>query len=247
MTLFSTQENLACHIPTNINEQVDGTLDNLPGCNPATYGPDRTQPASCSDPPTPRPRSINHIDVTQTKQWEYTGCGTDSVSDRAFPRAMTTRNDMTVESCIDFCSSAGFAYAGLEYGSECFCADELNPTYAPRDGILGACTMKCAGNADQICGAANAMSVYHRCADKQCRNNEIGGEASVQRLSMASLAARSPETLISTITSTSSSFLISTLVSTSTTTSASSAVVSTQSPSSTGSTKKRTRRHARDI
>ncbi|KAH8626326.1 wsc-like protein [Alternaria alternata] len=92
-----------------------------------------------------------------------------------------TYNDyMTVEICVDYCNNRGFAYAAPENGNECFCKNNLNPKYAPKDGIMGSCSKPCVGNANEICGNANAMSIYHKCSATSCKNNDIGGVAPAQ-------------------------------------------------------------------
>lgn len=48
----------------------------------------------------------------------------------------------------------------MEYGTECFCGNEII-----NGGKLAAadteCSMNCAGNAQQKCGAGNRMSIYY--------------------------------------------------------------------------------------
>jgi hypothetical protein len=104
--------------------------------------------------------------VTQIQGWEYLGCGTDNVNDRAMSGAWEYNDDMSIESCIDWCSNKGFS---------------LNTKYAPKAGIMGSCTKPCVGNYKQICGGANAMSIYRKCAaGEACKNNNIGGTAATQ-------------------------------------------------------------------
>ncbi|KAJ4362740.1 hypothetical protein N0V95_001342 [Ascochyta clinopodiicola] len=178
VTQFTPDECAACRLPEEVNEINDGHLDKLPGCNPVTYGPDRAAPTQCNDGVSLGVRKANYIDVTQTKSWAYIGCGKDNIGDRAMTGPSFSRPNTTVETCIDFCTASGFSYAGLEYKSECFCANELNAKYAPQDGIMGACVSKCSGNADQTCGGWAAMSVYSACsAEGSCRNNEEFGKA----------------------------------------------------------------------
>ncbi|KAF1941766.1 WSC-domain-containing protein [Clathrospora elynae] len=187
VTMYTPQECNNCKLPTTVNETVDGLLNALPGCNPVTYGPARSPPATCpgSTPPALGFGSTNYVDVTQTKGWEYLGCGSDAVGDRAWDGAWTYTANMTVENCIDYCTAGGFSYAAPEYGNECFCSHEMNARYAPQEGIMGACTMKCVGNSNEICGAADAMSIYHKCEGGSCTNNEIGGKAPVQSVPTA--------------------------------------------------------------
>ncbi|KAJ6631557.1 WSC domain-containing protein [Mycena sp. CBHHK59/15] len=53
---------------------------------------------------------------------------------------------MTVESCLAFCSSGGFGFAGVEYGSECC--------------YLESCDMACSGDSAELCGAGNFIDIY---------------------------------------------------------------------------------------
>ncbi len=63
---------------------------------------------------------------------------------------------MTTESCNSFCRAAGSKYAGTEYAGQCFCGDSI-PSY----GMVGAtCNMPCSGNAQEICGGSNALSLW---------------------------------------------------------------------------------------
>jgi hypothetical protein len=112
-----------------------------------------------------------------------------------------TYNDyMSVEICVDYCSNLGFTYAAPENGNECFCNNSLNPKYAPKDGILGSCTKPCVGNANQICGNANEMSIYHKCSDT-CKNNDIGGTAPVQSAAVVPRSI-SPSTMATVVVQT---------------------------------------------
>ena len=68
---------------------------------------------------------------------------------------------MTIESCQSFCSTTGnndFNLVGLEYGQECYCGSGLQ-NYAAV-GKQG-CSEPCAGNASEICGNANLLSLYN--------------------------------------------------------------------------------------
>lgn len=197
VTTFSMEESQKCKLPSLVAESVSGVLDKLPGCNPVTYGPERAVP--CADTAVLRTGPFSYVDLRQSKGWEYIGCGTDTVADRAFTGASTSSDSMTVESCIDFCSARGFAYAGLEYARECFCAAQLNPKYAPSDGVVWSCTKPCAGNNLEMCGNGGAMSIYHRCSAGSCKNNDVGEKKMARRDTIAtamSIVPRSAATFI---------------------------------------------------
>ena len=195
VTMYTTKESNACKIPTSLNEQVSKNLTALPGCNTLTYGPARATTATNCTSYTPKLSAVglsDHIDLTQTKRWEYVGCGTDTVTDRAMTGAWTYNDTMTVESCVDYCTAGNFSYAAPENGNECFCNNELDAKHAPKPGIMGSCAMPCVGNKEQMCGNAGSMSIYHKCDGDECRNNDVGGVAVVVSRSSTS---SSPSTM----------------------------------------------------
>ena len=69
---------------------------------------------------------------------------------------------MTVPLCLDHCArnaaSTSFAYAGLEYSRECWCADNLNPLSIRVPDAE--CDTPCDGDATTACGGALRLSVY---------------------------------------------------------------------------------------
>ncbi|KAH8722679.1 hypothetical protein GQ44DRAFT_657897, partial [Phaeosphaeriaceae sp. PMI808] len=170
LSQYTARESQQCQIPTIVKEAVDGSLAKLPGCNTPTFGPDRAVPTTCGDNATLGSAPGNFIDLTASG-WSYVGCGTDDIGDRAFLNGSQGTDTMTVQTCIAFCNSAGMPYVGLEYGRECWCTGKLNPKYAPKEGIIGSCNYKCAGDHSQICGGVGAMSIYHKCdASSGCKN-----------------------------------------------------------------------------
>jgi len=66
---------------------------------------------------------------------------------------------MTIESCSQACLQAGFAIAGMEYTSQCFCGNTVIDAGALAEQD-SECAMPCGGNSDQICGGPNRMSLY---------------------------------------------------------------------------------------
>ncbi|KAJ6262673.1 hypothetical protein Dda_3485 [Drechslerella dactyloides] len=67
------------------------------------------------------------------------------------------KNAMTPELCLSTCGKQGYAYAGLEYGQECYCAPKLAPGAVSSEK----CTMKCKGDSNQLCGGSSAVQVYY--------------------------------------------------------------------------------------
>jgi hypothetical protein len=90
--------------------------------------------------------------------WIYDGCWVDSPS-RALEYQQPDNQNLTVESCVAICITLNYHVAGLEYGAQCFCDDVIESggtlAISPAD-----CNMPCSGNATEICGASNRLSVY---------------------------------------------------------------------------------------
>ncbi|KAK6439478.1 hypothetical protein LTR95_004311 [Oleoguttula sp. CCFEE 5521] len=96
----------------------------------------------------------------------YVGCYTD-LDPRTLNSNNTQSDDMSVEVCAAFCAGGpGYRYYGVEYGSQCYCgnafasvAQLLNTTSSPTND--SACSIRCAGSNPELCGGANALSIYN--------------------------------------------------------------------------------------
>ena len=63
--------------------------------------------------------------------------------------------NMTTAACINECQQRGFAYAGTQYSSWCFCGNSYG-----RSGPSNSCNMPCSGSPAEFCGGVWANSVY---------------------------------------------------------------------------------------
>jgi WSC domain len=81
------------------------------------------------------------------------GCYSDS-SNRALPNWLIN-SGATVEDCVALAKEAGFTYAGLEYGGQCFAGNVLGYGSDP-----AGCNMPCSSEPSEICGGTWANSVY---------------------------------------------------------------------------------------
>jgi hypothetical protein len=105
---------------------------------------------------TPKLASAPSV-VQSVGNWTTIGCWTDSVADRALPGAIPPLGPAnTIEACAAAC--AGYNLFGVEYGEECYCANSLASSSQRAD--LEDCSMSCAGNASEFCGAGNRLNVY---------------------------------------------------------------------------------------
>lgn len=88
--------------------------------------------------------------------WTFYGCVTEATAARALGSDSLAADTLTLEDCAEFC--AGYQYFGAEFGRECYCGNSFGTgsTEAP----AGDCTMTCAGDSSQFCGAGNRLSVY---------------------------------------------------------------------------------------
>ena len=80
-----------------------------------------------------------------------------------------SRDTMTIELCLSACLQLSYVYAGLEYGSECYCGPLIEPPHAPVYGntstqdIIITCSnpeFACQGNKAQMCGGFAAIGIY---------------------------------------------------------------------------------------
>lgn len=97
---------------------------------------------------------------------------------------------MTAERCFDHCKT--YAWAGLEYGSECWCGNALTyegnvaggavPGYNVTDSE---CKSLCPGDKMQYCGAGSRMQVYKfdpiAAAERDAALNERRGVSEEKR------------------------------------------------------------------
>lgn len=174
LDLYTTEEMNECVLPPAIDEPITGFLDALPGCNPIQPGPDRAvKPADCVDNAKIGPRKSYGSDMSELG-WQYVGCATyvplppsvefhadlrsDSNANRVLPHDRLATQDMTIEKCIEHCSSKGHVFAGTQWSEECWCGGTFDAS------TLGSnsCTMTCKGDESQYCGNGERLSVYKK-------------------------------------------------------------------------------------
>ncbi|KAI0925387.1 hypothetical protein AcV7_005644 [Taiwanofungus camphoratus] len=91
--------------------------------------------------------------------WTYEGCYTDNTAARTLTGSSYTSTDnMTVESCISYCDSGSYVYAGVEYAQECYCGNNIEN--GGSNTTATDCNSACTGNANETCGAGDRMNLY---------------------------------------------------------------------------------------
>ncbi|KAI1166949.1 WSC domain-containing protein [Nemania serpens] len=112
------------------------------------------EPTTTGDAATPTgPSQPARID-----NYNWYGCRTEATGTRALDEFSYADDDMTLDSCLDFCSTKGTAFFGTEYGRECYCGSTLQrgSVSAPASD----CSRPCGGDPLQYCGNGNRLSVY---------------------------------------------------------------------------------------
>ncbi|WVW86538.1 hypothetical protein I302_108587 [Kwoniella bestiolae CBS 10118] len=91
--------------------------------------------------------------------WVSRGCYVDSSSARVLDgNVFESKSDMTYASCISICTGKGYSYAGLEYGTQCYCGNNLvKPTQ-----VTSGCDKPCAGDNKAMCGGFNRITVLQK-------------------------------------------------------------------------------------
>ncbi|CAG8475333.1 7727_t:CDS:2 [Scutellospora calospora] len=112
-----------------------------------------------------------------SKDSRYLGCFKESqyCNQRVLNGTSRDLFNMTVSNCLGFCWNNGFAYAGLEIGSQCFCANNFDSI--SRLSIED-CSSSCVGNSSEICGGPLVLSIYNSSyynANSNNTNLSIGG------------------------------------------------------------------------
>ncbi|KIM21516.1 hypothetical protein M408DRAFT_102761 [Serendipita vermifera MAFF 305830] len=93
--------------------------------------------------------------------WSLKGCYSDAVSNRALPVHWVINWAMTAEVCTFQCFSRGYKFAGLEYASECYCANEIVTSSNSGSQQNDGCDMPCEGAPDtEICGGRDRLTLY---------------------------------------------------------------------------------------
>lgn len=103
--------------------------------------------------------TVTDPDRQTVGDWTGQGCYSDSVANRALPTRIYI-DGMTIQKCTTACFGGGYKYAGLEYGSECYCANTIITSDNVGAAVTDGCTMPCTGNPDQDCGGPDRLNVY---------------------------------------------------------------------------------------
>lgn len=110
-------------------------------------------------PPLPEPQ--DPVVNPGVEGYAHVGCYTEAPG-RTLPSFQSTEQQ-TVQDCIEACDRAGYGYAGLEFGGECWCGNAINPAAQPASA--DDCSMPCNDNRAELCGGPDRLNIYHRDSD----------------------------------------------------------------------------------
>jgi hypothetical protein len=99
---------------------------------------------------------------TNVGGYVFVSCWTEGTGVRALSEASFAYDSMTLESCMANCT--GFDYWATEYGRECYCGNSLASSSAQAPN--GDCSMLCAGDPSEFCGAGNRLELYSTTATR---------------------------------------------------------------------------------
>ncbi|KAK2002194.1 WSC domain-containing protein [Colletotrichum falcatum] len=109
------------------------------------------------------PKPTGPVISPGNENFTYYGCFSEPQSGRLLPTQILNSVNMTIGMCLSACYNK--AYAGVEYGRECWCGSSLNLGGAsgtkPAANVSSTdCSFKCPGNSTEFCGAGVRMSLY---------------------------------------------------------------------------------------
>ncbi|KAL0953113.1 hypothetical protein HGRIS_004382 [Hohenbuehelia grisea] len=88
----------------------------------------------------------------------FQGYYTDSTAARTLDASAAVPGGVTAASCANTCRAQGYIYAGVEFGNQCFCGNDINTSGALASATD--CRQACAADISQFCGGKNRLQLY---------------------------------------------------------------------------------------
>ncbi|KAF8311359.1 WSC-domain-containing protein, partial [Clavulina sp. PMI_390] len=129
--------------------------------------------------------------------WNSLGCFSDDTNNRFVLFSSLEQRDLanTPGYCTNLCSQQGYKYAGVEFGTQCFCSNSVTMAASPSTGQAVSsshCSTPCAGNSFQTCGGGNIIQIFE------------GATLGTESLNPVTVPHTSTTTLLATTTTASS-------------------------------------------
>ena len=90
---------------------------------------------------------------------QASSCAQDDGSRVLYNDVITNLSNNTPANCIAHCSASGYAFAGVEYGTECHCGTGFLPG-TPDNIPQSKCNVPCTGDNSYSCGGSWAIQLY---------------------------------------------------------------------------------------
>ncbi|KAH7393271.1 WSC domain-containing protein [Cadophora sp. MPI-SDFR-AT-0126] len=142
-------------------------------------------------------------------EFTYQHCHSDNTTKRTLVGKYIAKPDMTLENCAGNCT--GYRYFGVEYASECYCANQLS--FGSFIATDGRCKMPCLGNKLEICGGSGGLTLYSNATIPGSSSSSssyvlpssssVSSTATASSQTSISLSTLTSQSLSSSITSTS--------------------------------------------
>ncbi|KAF2108754.1 WSC domain-containing protein [Lophiotrema nucula] len=116
-----------------------------------------TDPSKTStDPVVPGPKIGNY---------SYAYCSVDSASNTRLLGTQLVNDTMSTTTCLAAAEAGNYAYAGLEYGRECWLGNTLSGNNTVTGNVRTAeddCKLTCVGARGELCGGASRLNLWVR-------------------------------------------------------------------------------------
>ncbi|KAM3512081.1 hypothetical protein MY11210_004278 [Beauveria gryllotalpidicola] len=128
-----------------------------------------TSKTSSSTTTSANPTSTSPVISEGNVNYTYYGCFSEPNQGRLLPTQIDNNaTDMTIGKCLQKCDAAqaGYNFAGVQYGQECWCGSTLSldggqSASMPGKNVTGSdCSFLCPGNKTEYCGADVRQSTY---------------------------------------------------------------------------------------
>jgi hypothetical protein len=167
---FTTGTTIIPITTTNSNGETTVYESTIPVCDGNCTPNEHTPGGSVNTTHMPSyTRALETPLVVSGCNWQ--GCYDDVVNKALNPQVLPDEGkNMTIGLCVGYCLTQGYLYAGLEYGSECYCGPGIEGNHSlvygntSTEGILITCSnpeFGCKGNPAQMCGGFAAIGIYY--------------------------------------------------------------------------------------
>ncbi|KZL84280.1 wsc domain-containing protein [Colletotrichum incanum] len=187
-----------------VADQADCNMPCAGDSNSLCGGPARINLYKLNQAAAPSSTSSAPISTATDRVGDYLsqGCWTDENANGRTLSTLYAADDMTIDKCATWAASNGFQHFGIEYSRECWGGNALNPKSGAAD--FASCSMKCSGNANEVCGGPDRLSLYSYSPAPSSTSSEVAMTSSSTPVPFSDVAVSTLSSLSDIITSISS-------------------------------------------